>query len=328
MSYEIIQNFIPNLPHDTYDSGHYVGVVGHSTAVYGDTPLGERNYELTHWRDAFVHFFVDHEQIVQVADTNYVSWGAGRTANHQGFVQIELCQTYDENEFQESYKRYTWLMAKILKDANIQVIDGVTLMSHAQVSSKWGQTNHEDPLDYLKSHNVSWSQLVQDVKNWSSAIPTPPSRGGTTVTPMTTSSGFSYPNNAKIINDDLFIRDVNGTQIPNRYVSNGDNITIVEILYDKQLILVEYPTDSGIVKSGYVKNVPSCISYYYNNQYKNGSTPELTYNDSNITFGSLDPYETATPLYRNKSGFLKIMYNTPKGQKAGYVHWNGGFTYF
>jgi len=137
---------------------------------------------------------------------------------------------------------------------------------------------------------------------------------------------FTYPNNAKIINDDLYIRDINGVQIPNRYVSKGDNITVLEIVYDKQLVLLEYPTSSG-VKTGYVKNIVNCFSYYYQGAFKNGSTPESTYNDNNIAFGNLDPYEQATPLYR-KNGFLKIMYNTSKGQKTGFTHWSGGFDKF
>ncbi len=163
MSYQIEQNFIPGLPQEPYDSGHYVGVVAHSTAVYGDTPDGEQNYEVDHWQDAFVHAFVGWGKILQVADMNYVAWGAGHTANHLGYVQVELCQTRDAGQFAQDYAMYIWLLAKLLHDRKLGVVDGVTLMSHAQVSAKWNETDHTDPVDYLASHGKTWADVVADV---------------------------------------------------------------------------------------------------------------------------------------------------------------------
>lgn len=163
MSYLIEVNLISGLPQEPYDNGHSIGVIGHSTAVFGDTPYGERNYELTHWQDAFVHFFVGAGKIEQVADTNYVCYGAGHTANHLGYVQVELCQTEDAYQFIQDYAMYVWLLAKLLYDRNIEVIDDITLMSHAQVSAKWGETDHEDPIEYLASHGKMWANVVADV---------------------------------------------------------------------------------------------------------------------------------------------------------------------
>lgn len=163
MNYLIQVNLIPGLPQEPYSSGHYVGVIGHATAVYGDTPDGERNYELNHWKDAFVHLFVGAGKILQVADTNYVAYGAGHTANHLGHVHVELCQTHDANQFAEDYAMYTWLLAKFLHDRKLGVVDGVTLMSHAEVSAKWGDTNHTDPIEYLADHGKRWADVVADV---------------------------------------------------------------------------------------------------------------------------------------------------------------------
>ena len=36
-------------------------------------------------------------------------------------------------------------------------------MSHAQVSAKWKETDHTDPIDYLASHGKTWANLVADV---------------------------------------------------------------------------------------------------------------------------------------------------------------------
>lgn len=165
MSYPIEQNFIPGLPKVPYDGGvgNYVGVIGHATANNGDSADGERNYESTTWQSAFVHFFVDDQKILQMADTNYLCYGAGHTSNHLGYVQVELCQSTDPAKFAAAYSRYVWLLAKLLYDRKLGVVDGVTLMSHAQVSAKWKETNHQDPIEYLASHDKTWANLVADV---------------------------------------------------------------------------------------------------------------------------------------------------------------------
>jgi len=163
LSYTIEQNLIPGLPKEMYDAGYYVGVVAHSTANNGDSVDGERNYESTTWQNAFVHFFVDDQKIEQTADTNYLAYGAGHTVNHTGYVQVELCQTTDASKFAKAYAMYIWLLAKLLYNRKLCVVDGVTLISHAQVSAKWHESNHTDPIDYLASHSKTWANLVADV---------------------------------------------------------------------------------------------------------------------------------------------------------------------
>ena len=146
--------------------------------------------------------------------------------------------------------------------------------------------------------------------------------------PPVVALNFAYPNNAKCVNDDLYIRDANGNRIPGRYVSKGDNITVLDVGYTSQLTLLEYPTPSG-VKSGYVANVPAYIQYYNPGRWLNGSTPESVMDENGAKIGSLDPGEHATPLYR-RGVKLHVVYNTPKGPntKSGFVAWDGGFNKF
>jgi N-acetylmuramoyl-L-alanine amidase CwlA len=164
MGYPINVKLIPDLPRIPFAKGvgQYEGVVMHATAVYNDTAEGERNYETQHWQDAFVHAFVDDTQILQVADFNYIAWHAGHTAN-QHYLGFELCQTYDPEKFQAAYDRWTWLAAKVLFDRKLGVIDGVTILSHAQVSAKWHECDHTDPIQYLASHGKTWADVVRDV---------------------------------------------------------------------------------------------------------------------------------------------------------------------
>lgn len=164
MSYPITQNLIPGLPKNPYRKGvsAYEGVVAHSTATPGADDVRERNFEAAHWKEAFVHFFVDWDSITQVADSNYVAWGAGPNAN-QRFVHVELCETPDAAKFNQSYARYTWLLAYILYGKRLGVKRQSTLWTHADVTRILGGTTHQDPVAYLQSHGVSIDKLVTDV---------------------------------------------------------------------------------------------------------------------------------------------------------------------
>lgn len=167
--YQIISNFLAGIPQQPYRNGvgQYEGVVLHATDSWEDTTDGERNYEQGSWNNAFVHFFVDHTSIAQVASTDYKAWGAGPQANPR-FVHIELCQSKDPNRFQEAYNRYVWLTAIILFQRKLGVseanTDGTgTLWSHKNVTSILGGTTHEDPDDYLAYHGKTWANVINDV---------------------------------------------------------------------------------------------------------------------------------------------------------------------
>jgi len=64
-------------------------------------------------------------------------------------------------------------------------------------------------------------------------------------------------------------------------------------------------------------------------QWTNGSTIEAVLDENGGSLGSLNPKESATPLYR-KNGKLHLVYATSKGTntKSGYVAWNSGFSKF
>jgi len=136
---------------------------------------------------------------------------------------------------------------------------------------------------------------------------------------------FTYPNNAKVVNDNLYIRDINGHKITDRWVAKGDKITVLDVSYSKQLVLLEYPTPSGVAK-GYTTNATNCLQYDHQGKWINGSTSESVMDENGVKIGVLDPREQATPLY-HKKGKLHVVYSTDKGidTKSGYVTWDGGF---
>ncbi|MEI4617357.1 peptidoglycan recognition family protein [Bacillus cereus] len=154
---------IPDVPKTPYRGGigAYEGVVAHSTATPEAPAINIQRYETRTWRNAFVHYAVDWNETIQIADTNYIAYGAGPGANKR-FVHVELCETADYAKFKRSYEKYVKLLAKILKDNHLSVEKG--LWTHNDVGTYLGGTDHEDPIDYLRGHGVSESQFRSDVQ--------------------------------------------------------------------------------------------------------------------------------------------------------------------
>ncbi|MGQ0420463.1 N-acetylmuramoyl-L-alanine amidase, partial [Bacillus sp. HC-Mk] len=152
---------IPGLPKVEYRNGYgaYEGVVAHSTATLEAPAINIRNYEARTWRSAFVHYATDWDETIQIASTKYQAWGAGPAANKR-FVHVELSETSDPTKFKKSYERYVKLLAKILRDRNIN--PSIGLWTHKDITYKLGGTDHEDPIDYLRSHGVSESKFRAD----------------------------------------------------------------------------------------------------------------------------------------------------------------------
>lgn len=188
MSYEIIKDFIPGLPQIPYryGVGAFEGVVCHCTdsgsGNGSDTPKGERNFELSTFNSAFVHFFVGIEDgkpvIRQTADMNYKAYGAGPAAN-QRFVHVELCMYDDYNLFLAAYDAYVWLLGWILYQRKLGVSPASangsgTLWGHFEVSKWLTGTNHDDPLDYLTGKGISWVDHFQFVADKYNEIAAPP----------------------------------------------------------------------------------------------------------------------------------------------------------
>ncbi|EJQ54854.1 hypothetical protein IEI_01323 [Bacillus wiedmannii] len=153
---------IPDLPKQPYRNGvgAYEGVVAHSTATPEAPAINIQKYESRTWRSAFVHYAVDWDEKIQIASTKYRAWGAGPAANAR-FVHIELCETSDPIKFKRSYERYVELIGEILRERNIHPSKG--LWTHKDITYKLGGTDHEDPLDYLRSHGVSEAKFRADV---------------------------------------------------------------------------------------------------------------------------------------------------------------------
>lgn len=140
---------------DTYsgtEDGKPNMVVVHETANPNDSIQGEINFEKTHYNDAFVHAFVDGNQIIEIAPTDQEAWGAAYPANGRA-VQFEQVEVYGANNFARelvnaayytAYKMNEYGMVPELAQAN----GTGTLWSHHNVSQYLGGTDHTDPDNY------------------------------------------------------------------------------------------------------------------------------------------------------------------------------------
>ncbi|MEK7014705.1 N-acetylmuramoyl-L-alanine amidase [Bacillus sp. FSL R9-9410] len=186
---------IPDLPKQPYryGVGAYEGVVAHSTATPEAPAINIQKYESRTWRNAFVHYAVDWNETIQIADTNYIAYGGGPGANKR-FVHVELCETADYDKFKRSYDKYVKLLAKILRDRGLSVEKG--LWTHYDVTKYLGGTDHEDPLDYLRSHGVSEAQFRADVqrayKNSSVEVSVPEKPSKPAEVPTAVTDGIAY----------------------------------------------------------------------------------------------------------------------------------------
>lgn len=174
MSYVIEKNLIPGLPKKPYVGGvgAWNAIVNHSTATPNATADAERNFESTHYNDAFVHYFVDDKKILQVADINYLAYGCGNGNSH-GLVQIELCEFADPTRFKNAYDRYIWLTAYLLHSKKLGVKDKETVFSHKDAALKWGGSTHTDPIEFLASHAISWSKHIANIEATYNAMNAP-----------------------------------------------------------------------------------------------------------------------------------------------------------
>lgn len=167
--YEVKKDWVGAAPQAPYIDGvgKYQGVVFHYTDNPGDSARFEADYVKSNWRSAFVHEFIDADEIIQVADPDYKAWGAGQYANDK-FIHLELCHESTKNDFDISYKKIIRRTAEYLYINQLGVSpaksDGSgTLWGHIDVTRYLGGTDHSDPIAYLAKWDITWSDVIEDV---------------------------------------------------------------------------------------------------------------------------------------------------------------------
>ena len=277
--YEIIQDYkVPNGKAGRFSAGKPTWVVVHSSGNPNASLESEIAYMAKNQDNAYTNAWCGHNKIIEIANTDYRCWGAGRTANKYA-VQIEVTED----------KRLT-------KSQKLQAIDreafwvavqcayyGIPLnkvYSHADISRMYPQdTDHTDPIAFFKSVGVSWSQFKAQVKKYHDVLVV----GGdttkitsldgqkTTVTaskPTTNTStgivkkyaekGVFYPSETIIVRD----APTTKAKIITRYYK-GENLTYHTVHIGNGYVWLEYLRNNG--KSGFIPI----------REYKNGKFDKL-----------------------------------------------------
>lgn len=137
----------------------------------------EASYMKGHWQDAYTHFIVDDKTIYQVGEPGYVAWGA-LNANPYSPMQVELAHVDSQKRFDESYKRYIWLIRYYADKYNVPLTldgSGNGVKTHQWVTNNYGG-DHVDPYGYLAKWGISKKQLAHDIKYGLSSSESKPSK--------------------------------------------------------------------------------------------------------------------------------------------------------
>ena len=264
--YEIIQDYkVPNGKAGRFSAGKPTWVVVHSSGNPNAGIDSEIAYMTRNQDNAYTNAWAGHNKIVEIANTDYRCWGAGRTANKYA-VQIEVTED----------KRLT-------KAQKLQAIDreafwvavqcayyGIPLSkvySHADISRMYPQdTNHTDPIAFFKSVGVSWSSFKAQVKKYYDVLivggdttkiasldgqkPTvtpskTPTNTNTGIVKKYAEKGVFYPN------ETIIVRDAPSTKanIIARYYK-GENLTYHTVHIGNGYVWLEYLRNNG--KSGFI----------------------------------------------------------------------------
>lgn len=212
-----------------YDNGvgKPEGVVVHETATPGATARNEVTYFNREWSNmySYVHAFVDNNEIINIHSTDYGVWGAGPTANGK-YIQIELCEVNTTDAFARSVSNDAYYIASKLLQYNLPFTPGTTVLSHNDVSHRYGDTNHTDPVGYFAAWGYSMDQFYDLIGQYYNSLKDDGSvtngGGDNTNTGNTNNNDTINVNNTDGYYVPIVSFDSNGTASPvkNRALSN------------------------------------------------------------------------------------------------------------
>lgn len=139
-------------------------VIAHEVANQNSTIDNEVAYMKANWQNAFVHYYVSDNKIVETANPNYLAYGAGPKANPYA-LHVELVRNNGKN-FQKAYENYVWLIVYLCHKYKIPVRFNKNrkgIVTHHWVSQNLGGTDHSDPDAWLRTNKVSLKQFEKDL---------------------------------------------------------------------------------------------------------------------------------------------------------------------
>lgn len=148
------------------------GVLIHATGNVDSSLDEEINYMAKHYatNGVFVHAFIDHQAIRQIADNRYMAQGAGPNANPY-YIQFEMTQLSSADDFARQLSNAAYYTAYMLKKYNLpltvaQPNKSGSLWTHALASHYLGGTDHADPDQYWLSAGQEFFGTPYSLENF------------------------------------------------------------------------------------------------------------------------------------------------------------------
>ena len=136
-----------------------VGLILHETATPGATAENEFNFFNTAERGASAHGFVDWNGYIQTIPYDEVAWHAGPTANHK-YIGIEMCHAVSKADFEKVWSNTIEVFAELMRKYGFSVSD---ITTHDEVSRRWKETDHTDPIGYFKKFGKTFDDFKRDL---------------------------------------------------------------------------------------------------------------------------------------------------------------------
>lgn len=136
-----------------------VGIVLHETATPGATAQNEFLYFNGGDRGASAHGFVDWSGYIQTIPYDEVAWHAGYTANHK-YIGIEMCHATNKADFDKVWDNTVEIVVDLINKCGFSINE---LTTHNEVSLRWGETDHTDPIGYFKKFGKTFKDFKNDV---------------------------------------------------------------------------------------------------------------------------------------------------------------------
>ena len=136
-----------------------IGIVLHETATPGATAQNEFLYFNGGDRGASAHGFVDWNGYIQTIPYDEVAWHAGYTANHK-YIGIEMCHATNKADFDKVWNNTVEIVVGLINKCGFSINE---LTTHNEVSLRWRETDHTDPIGYFKKFGKTFEDFKNDV---------------------------------------------------------------------------------------------------------------------------------------------------------------------
>lgn len=145
-----------------------IGQVLHCTDDLGATAQDEHdNFNDNDTGGIAAHTFTDANEIINTVPFNEQAQHAGAYANTH-FIGNELCmpKIHDPVMFKAIWDNGVQLFADIsIEQIHTYVVTPDNLLSHAEVSVRWHQSTHQDPVVYFAEYGKTVDDFRTDVQN-------------------------------------------------------------------------------------------------------------------------------------------------------------------